>query len=560
MALYTPDELRRLLAQPEGQYLELKSLWDRSQATPKPLPRRSVRDTIAEVVAAFANADGGTLVLGVEDDGTPTGHGYPEEAIAEFLAVAERRLRPPVKVATQRAHLGSAELLILNVPLQAEAVMVEGNGFPYRVGDQVIREPQEAINQRKAEYRRLGFERQTRPEASLDDLDLELVPQLLGRSPLAGRPIPEILTAYGLLTPRGDGFAVTNAALLLFGRAPLQRWHPRAGVRVFRVRGTERLVGRQRNVEQLARVDPPLALALPAARATVAAQIRRSEVLHNLFFRELPEYPEFAWQEGLVNAVAHRDYADQGREIEVWLFDDRMEISSPGELVPPVTLDNLRRRARVHASRNPLIARVLVDAGIMREEGEGVARIHEEMELSFLKPPEFDVAAGSFVLTLRNTPIFEGPSDAWQTVVAGLELRPSQMRVLLAHPEGFTNEEYRALTGLDRDHAYREISEMVEVGILRGAGRSGPRARYHLSSELHDSVRWLEQRVPTLQAAFVKLDGRLTNADYRMLFKLSRVAAVRELRRLVDEGFLRLVGERRGSHYLPGPRLARGVM
>jgi ATP-dependent DNA helicase RecG len=560
MTLYTEDELRRLLEQDEGQYLELKSVWDRSGAAPKLLPRKTVRDTIAEAVAAFANADGGTLILGVEDDGVPTGHSYPEEAIVDFLAVPERRLRPAVRVATQRARLGAVELLLLNVHNHPEAVMVEGNGFPCRVGDQVIREPQEAINERKADYRRVGYERQTRPEATLDDLDLGLVPQLLGRSPLAGRPVSEILVAYGLIVPRGDGFAISNAALLLFGRPPLLRWHPRAGARVFRVRGTERRVGRDRNVEQLARIDPPLASAIPAARAAIVAQIRRSEVLHNLFFREMPEYPEFAWQEGLVNAFAHRDYAEQGREIEVWLFDDRMEVSSPGVLVPPVSLADLRGRNRVHASRNPLIARVLVDAGIMREEGEGVPRIHEEMEQSFLKPPEFEVSAATFTLTLRNTPIFEGPSDAWQAIVADLNLRATQKRVLLAHPEGFTNEDYRALTGLDRDHAYREISEMVAAGVLRSPGRTGPGARYRLSPDLHDSARWLERRLPRLRVALTNLGGKLANADYRQLFSVTRLAAVRELRRLVDEGFLLLVGEKRGSHYVPGPKLPREVM
>lgn len=560
MTLFAEDELRRLLEQEEGQYLERKSVWDRSGATPRLLPRKTVRDTIADVVAAFANADGGTLIVGAEDDGTPTGHRYPEEAVSEFFAVAERRLRPPVRVATQRVRFDSSELLIFQVPLHPEAVMVAGNGFPFRIGDQVIREPQETINARKAEYRRVGYERQTRPEASLEDLDRELVAQLLARSALGGRLVPEALTAYGLVIPRAGGFAVTNAALLLFGRPPLARWHPRAGARLFRVRGTQRRHGRERNVEQLARIEPPLVSAIPATRATVAAQIRRSEVLHSLFFREMPEYPEYAWQEGIVNAFAHRDYADQGREIEVWLFDDRMEISSPGVLVPPVTLSDLRSRTRVHASRNPLIARVLVDAGIMREEGEGVPRIHEEMEQSFLKPPEFEVTGESFTLTLRNTPIFEGPSGAWQALVADINLRASQKRVLLAHPEGFTNEDYRALTDLDRDQAYREITEMVDAGIVRSAGRSGPGARHRLSPDLHEKLQWLERRLPKLGVAFVNLNGRITNGDYRALFNVTRLAAVRELRRLVDEGFLRLMGEKRGAHYVPGPRFPKQPM
>ena len=172
--LFSKAELHALLQRDEGQFLEFKSLWDRVGSSRKLPDRRKVRDTIAEYVAAFANADGGTLVLGVDDDGTPSGHGYPEEAVADFLAVPERRLRPPVRVTMQRAVLDGQALLVLEVGITPEAVMVEGNGFPYRVGDVVIREPQEVINERKQAYRRIGYEQRIRPEASLADLDLNL--------------------------------------------------------------------------------------------------------------------------------------------------------------------------------------------------------------------------------------------------------------------------------------------------------------------------------------------------------------------------------------------------
>jgi ATP-dependent DNA helicase RecG len=188
---------------------------------------------------------------------------------------------------------------------------------------------------------------------------------------------------------KAGGMAVTNAALLLFAKRPFARWHPRAGIRMFRVAGTERRHGKDRNVTQLEpRIEPPLALAISEAHRLAASQIRKSEKLHDLFFRAMPEYPEFAWQEAIVNAVAHRDYNDQGREIEVWFFDDRMEVLSPGELVLPVTIEQLRERRRVHASRNPLLVRVLASVGIMRDEGEGVPRIFEEMQESLLKQPE----------------------------------------------------------------------------------------------------------------------------------------------------------------------------
>lgn len=141
-----------------------------------------------------------------------------------------------------------------------------------------------------------------------------------------------------------------------------------------------------------------------------------------------------------------------------------MEVSSPGELVPPVTLEALRDRRPVHASRNPLLVRVLAAVGIMRDEGEGIPRIFEEMEESFLAEPAIDVEEGSFVVRLFNEPIFIGPSPAWNKLVGDLPISPAQKRVLLAHPGGFTNEDYRRLNRVDRDEAYRRLE-----GERRGA-------------------------------------------------------------------------------------------
>jgi len=552
--LFTEAELRALLSRDEGQFLEFKSLWDRSVEPPTALDRRKVRDGIAEYVAAFANADGGTLVLGVDDEGVVTGHGYPDGVIEEFFAATEKRLRPAVRCRTERLSLDGHEVLVLDVPMSAEAVMVDGNGFPYRVGDTVRREPQEVINQRKQAYRTVGYEARIRPEATIDDLDLELARAFFFESPLGKRGTGELLVRLGLVHARGTGLAITNAALLLFARQPALSWHPRAGIRFFRVDGTSREHGTRRNVAQLERFDPPIALALPQALKYAATQVRRSEKLHDLFFRETPEYPEFAWQEALVNAIAHRDYEMQGLETEVWFYDDRMEVRSPGDLIPPVTLEALRAHAPAHASRNPLLVRALVEAGIMRDEGEGIPRMFDEMHQSFLREPGFDFAHGVFGVTLFNVPIFVGPSLEWQRLVGDLPLTLAQKRVLLARPERFTNEDYRELNGVDRDDAYREIQQLVQAGVVLATGAAGRGAAYRVSPSLIQRRGFLESRLPVLRRHF-RGEARLTNADYRRLFALPREAAKGELRDLVQKHFLRIEGERRGAHYVALPAL-----
>jgi len=95
---------------------------------------------------------------------------------------------------------------------------------------------------------------------------------------------------------------------------------------------------------------------------------------------------------------------------------------------------------------------------------------------------------------------------------------------------------------------------MVNAGVVRSSGRSGRGAVYRISPELRASVKWLERRLPQLRVALAD-KGVVTNADYRALFNVTRFTAVKELRRLVEEGFLLLEGEKRGAHYVPGPKL-----
>jgi len=211
-----------------------------------------------------------------------------------------------------------------------------------------------------------------------------------------------------------------------------------------------------------------------------------------------------------------------------------------------VTVEKLRERKPLHASRNPLLVRILVEAGLMREEGEGIPRMFEEMEESFLHAPALVVEAGEFRVSLRNEPVFEGPSSEWQHVVQGLTLSVSQKRVLLAHPTGFTNEDYRRLNQVDRDQAYREIQEMVGLGAVAPPEAHGRGAVYRIAPDLHEQRVFLEARLPALRH-YLGQRPALKNADYRALFSVTRETARHELGQLVELGFLDRRDERRGT-------------
>src|SRR5204862_3446882 len=143
---------------------------------------------------------------------------------------------------------------------------------------------------------------------------------------------------------------------LLFAKDPT-RWHPRAGIDFVKYEGAERQHGSSLNVVKRIRFEAPLVRLIDEAVGRIKEHMRERTILHDLFFRERMEYTTFAWQEALINAVAHRDYAITGASIEVWMFYDRVEVRSPGLLPPPVTLELLQTHKSIHFYSTTLIVR-----------------------------------------------------------------------------------------------------------------------------------------------------------------------------------------------------------
>ena len=207
--------------------------------------------------------------------------------------------------------------------------------------------------------------------------------------------------------------------------------------------------------------------------------------LRGVRFRDVPEYPEYSWKEAVLNAVAHRDYSIKGRATEVWFFEDRLEISSPGGLLPDLTLAELLRLERRHMSRNPRLVRTLVDLGIMRDQGEGIPRMFAEMEGLFLPAPSIDARPREFLVTLRNTPTLTEVDKEFVSVVEPLDLSDGEFRAMLEVYRGgrIDNSRLRGITGMDTLGASSLLRRLRDQGLLV-LHSAGPASYYELGSEL----------------------------------------------------------------------------
>ncbi len=256
-----------------------------------------------------------------------------------------------------------------------------------------------------AQRQELTFDRgpgsyEARPLTDLDTVDLSEVlldayVEVVGANDRRG-----LLQARSLMDESGK---LNVAGWLLFASHPQSRM-PEALVRVLRYRGTERGTGARQQLLADERFEGPIPQMLRHARAHIRQlqPTRRALGRHGRFER-VPLVPEDAWLEGLVNAVVHRSYSLAGDHIRIEIFDDRLEISSPGRFPGIVDLADPRTAPRF--ARNPRIARVCADLEFGQELGEGISRIYEEMRHAGLDDPVYLQTGASVRLVLSGEPV-----------------------------------------------------------------------------------------------------------------------------------------------------------
>ena len=497
----------------------------------------------------MANADGGELVVGIEDDGKVTGVPHPLTKVDLFLKVPGDRqyVQPPLRARTEEVKTGvGLTLLHFEVDWSPEVHQLADGRYLLRVNDANQPFPAEQIAALKAAKGQGLFERAFPPGASVVDLDLDLVRDLAQR---LGEPKdPEkVLAAYRLVENRNGRHIPNTAGLLLFGKDPV-KWHPRCGIDFVRWEGVERKHGAELNVVKRYRIEGPLSILIERAYETIRPFIRERQQLFDLFFTERLEYPTFAWQEAIVNAVAHRDYSIHGACVEVHMFDDRIEMRSPGLPPPPVTVTSLNLREPIHVSRNPLVVRVLADLGYMRDLGEGIPRMFEEMEREGFYPPKFEDVGGIFRVTLQNQPAYDRGTMEWLSRFMEMGLTGDQKRLLAyahAHDGRFTSRDYQKLANLDIYGASQSIKELMRKGIARSTAK-GSRT-YEVLEPLESAPEMPEDLQRLLHV--IRQKGRVSNHDICVALNVDRKTAYRIAKRLVEEGWLIKEGHRKWTRY-----------
>jgi ATP-dependent DNA helicase RecG len=309
----------------------------------------------------------------------------------------------------------------------------------------------------------------------LEDVDQALVMEYARLRGL-DQPAERILRGLNLLVED----TLTVAGVLLFAREP-GRWLPRAGVDLLKFEGTAVELGANFNLVKREELIAPLPLLIRRTWDLVGTLVRIRYQLRGLEMSEQPEYPDFAWREVIVNAIAHRDYSITGTSIQVRMFDDRLEVESPGGLPGIVTVENIRHR---HFSRNPQVVGVLKAWHYIEELGFGMDRVFREMEAVGAPPPLVVDDQGVVTVTLHAAP----PETSSQTVLADLNDRQRKALAVLAERNRITNRDYREMFGVSHTTAVSDLSDLIGKGLIEQAG-VGRGIYYCLSQQV-----WLDEK------------------------------------------------------------------
>jgi predicted HTH transcriptional regulator len=364
----SPEDLLKKIRLGEDTSLELKVVRFRGDRVAEPK-----RDDLADDVAAIANTHEGVLVLGVDDktrdiDGIEIDR---LEAVERYIyEICNESIKPPVLFRSFRIQIPDSTgvlraVLKIDIP-RSLFVHESPGGYFHRQGSSKRKMPPEYLArlfQQRSQARLIRFEEQPVPGTGMANFSRPLWERYTTRS---SEPAETILLKRNLLVRDESGGICASVAGILFCCEHPERFLPSAFIQAVRYRGTRQDTNYQIDAQDIV---GPLDMQIMQAMAFLKRnQIVGAEKLPHR--QEKPQFSVRAIFEAIVNAVAHRDYSVAGSKIRFFIFDDRLEIYSPGALPNTVTVESMPFR---QVTRNELITSLLAETPIV-ESRDGVER------------------------------------------------------------------------------------------------------------------------------------------------------------------------------------------
>lgn len=492
--------------------------------------------TVAETISAFANGDGGTILLGIDEVGgfTPAA-GFDAARIRDALAeVCHQKMTPPIRSSIEVVEVEGALIVRLDVdeldPLDKPCFVTERgeyNGSFIRGGDGDRRLSRYEVSQLLSNRGQPTHDQEIVAAATLDDLDPQLIDEVIGhalsRSPRAFEGVDRTtaLTRLGVVISQDGIPRPTIAGLLTLGIYP-QQFFPQlfASVVVLpTVKMGEPGPDGERFLENVT-VDGPISEILRQTTAVLRRNMSKASIVRGLGREDRYDYPIEVIRELVANALMHRDYSPESRgsQVQIELYPDRLVVKSPGGLFGGVTVDELGADRIESASRNATLAKILADVPIpgrsnetiAENRGSGLVTAVAALRRAGMSPPEFDAEPGRLVVTVPRTALLAPQTVGW---ISGLGLSglsdAHHLALAIMRSSGRVSVSMLRAWGVGETDARRAVQDLVARGVAVRTG--GKRyAAYRLAEEVDQlPIPGLEDSTDTTAAGHPALEPEL---------------------------------------------------
>lgn len=553
MSLST-QQIEQLIQSGESSKVEFKS--DQNAAL-------SDRE-IYEIIVCFANTDGGTLIIGVENDGSITGLGKNREPFRLQAAIFNNTV-PSINTRINQHTIQSKEILAIEVDAYPQICATSEGKCLHRVNGATGPEcrpyyPYEQTN-RAFNLGLADFSSQTLEQASWPDLDplefervRQTITQLHGDTNLLSLDDNELAQALRLVESRNGTLVPNIAGLLILGReSSLLKLVPthQIAVQVMDSDGT---------IQVNDWLRAPLIKSIEHIYGRFQALNRQKEAEFGFLRLPIPDYAPESFREAVMNALLHRDYSRLDA-IYIQFHPDHMFISNPGGFLEGITVENLL----VHEPkpRNPLLAEVLRRLGLVETTGRGIDKIYWGQLRYGRSLPEY---SGSTSEAVRL--VLQGGEASLQFAKfvaeqdqAGHPLTLDDLLILnhLQFVRRVNTVDIGNLTQRGENHARSIAEKLVERGLIEPKGEKKGRV-YHLSASLYKLLgktsgyirtRGLDRiQQETMILQLMGETGRITRKEVMELCKLTGPQATKLLGKLESENRVKRYGFKRGTHYV----------
>lgn len=343
------------------------------------------KNALAAEIGAFANTEGGRIIIGVSDDGEVVGIDNINTLNQMISNAASSKLEPPINVLTENVICDDRLVIILTVP-RGENKPYAANRTDYwvKVGADKRRATREELRRLMQASGSVYADEMPIPATSINDIDMFLFKEFYAKEygvtlEESHLSIETLLTNLKLI--KDDN--LTLSGLLLFGKRP-ERIKPQFIIKAVAFCGTDISTKQYLDSEN---IEGNLLAQYENAMGFLKRNLRKVQRGQNVNFPGLWEIPEIALQEAVVNALVHRDYFIDS-SIRIFIFDDRVEIISPGKLLNTVTVDNIKQGIQI--ARNPILLSYIPKLRIpYRGIGSGIKRMIAECKTAGIREPDF---------------------------------------------------------------------------------------------------------------------------------------------------------------------------